>query len=374
MTAGHIRARGPGAWELKYDLGRDPITGKRRIRYETVHGSKRDAQRRLRELLFAVDKDAHVDPSRLTVAELVAERIKLSRDNGRISAKTAERRDWLLRGQIARIGGISVQKLRTIDIERWHAGMLAEGLHPRTIRDAHSLLAQSLDGAMKDHLVNRNVARLERAPKVPHQEIEIIPAEAIAPTLAKLDGHPWHAAVIVALYSGLRRGEQLALTWADVDLNARKIRIERALEETNAGIVTKAPKTKAGRRDVSLPEVVVDALREHRRQQLEIRMALGLGKMPDDSLVFPNHDFRHQSPKNFSTNWMRLVKRLGLPRITWHAWRHTHASMLIDAKVDIATIAKRLGHASPMITLQTYTHCFKQDDRAAADAIDALAR
>jgi integrase len=103
-------------------------------------------------------------------------------------------------------------------------------------------------------------------------------------------------------------------------------------------------------------------------------MMLGAGTPPTDALIFPGHDFGHQSPRNFSTNWSRMVQRLDLPKITWHAWRHTHASMLIDARIDIAMISKRLGHANPAITLSTYAHCFKTGDQAVADAIDALVR
>jgi integrase len=373
--SGHIRARGKSgkSWELKFDVGRDSVTGKRKIRYVSFRGTKRQAQVKLAELIAAVGRGTYVDPSRTTINQLVAERIELWRNSGRISAKTAERRHQLAKGQIGRIGSKLVQRLSTLDVEQWHAGMLADGLAPRTVRDAHSLLAQALDEAVRHRLVISNVARLQRPPRVPHQEAEIVPAEQIAPTLAKLEGHPLHAAVVVAMYTGMRRSEMLALTWADADLDRRTLCIERALEETRAGITVGPTKTRRSR-TISLPEIVVTALREHRRQQLELRIALGMGKPDGDDLIFPDHDFGYQSPRNFSTAWQRTVKRLGLPPIRWHAWRHTHASMLIDAKVDIATIAKRLGHSSPATTLSTYAHCFKIGDQAVADAIDALVR
>jgi integrase len=100
-------------------------------------------------------------------------------------------------------------------------------------------------------------------------------------------------------------------------------------------------------------------------------MALGLGKPDDDALVFPGDDGGYQSPRAFSTRWGRTVARLELPDVTWHALRHTHASMLISAGVDIVTISKRLGHAKPDITLRVYSHLFAKDDAAAAAAINA---
>jgi len=149
--------------------------------------------------------------------------------------------------------------------------------------------------------------------------------------------------------------------------------LAQALEETKAhDIQVKAPKTKAGRRDVSLPAIVVDALRDHRRQQLELRMALGAGKLPDDALVFPaTLKGGCQSPRAFSKEWADVAESIGMPEVTFQALRHTHTSQLIDAGVDIVTISKRLGHASPNITLKVYAHLFRKDDSKASDAISA---
>jgi integrase len=373
MATGHIRQRGKASWELKYEVP-GPATGRRRTCYRTVKGTKRDAQRELRKLLNALDEGQHVEPTRLTVAALLADRIERWRASGDTGVKTAERHRELARHQIGRIGGIQLQKLTTLDIEAWHAGMLAAGLSPRTIGHAHRVLQAAMDDAVKHNLIPRNVARLQRPPKVADTEVEIVKAEEIAPMLAELEGHALYPAVVTSLYCGMRRGELLAPTWQNADLDAKVIRVRAALEETTAGVVVKEPKTKAGKRDITLPEIVVDALRDHRRQQLELRMALGAGRMPDDALVFPGLDFGYRSPRGLSTQWQRTAQRLALPKVTWHALRHTHASMLIAAGVDIATIAKRLGHASPATTLKVYAHCFKRDDRAAADAIDALVR
>lgn len=171
----------------------------------------------------------------------------------------------------------------------------------------------------------------------------------------------------------MRRGEVLALRWLNIDLDSKVIRVREALEETKAhDIQIKVPKTKAGRRDLSLPIIVVDALRDCRKQQIELRMALGAGKLPDDALVFPAPlKGGYQSPRAFSKEWAKIAKSIVMPEVTFQALRHTHASQLIDAGVDIVTISKRLGHASPNITLKVYAHLFRKDDSKASDAIDA---
>ena len=191
----------------------------------------------------------------------------------------------------------------------------------------------------------------------------------------KLRGRARYTSAVVSPFTGMRRGEVLALRWPNVDLDAKVSRVREALEETKArGLRVKTPKTKAGRRDVSLPEIVVDALREHRREQLEFRMALGIGKMPGDALVFSAPlKGGHQSPRAFSKEWARVAASIGFPGLSFHALRHTHASQLIDAGIDIVTISKRLGHAKPDITLRIYAHLFRKDDSKASDAInDAL--
>jgi integrase len=237
-------------------------------------------------------------------------------------------------------------------------------------------LSKALNEAVKHGLVIQNVAAVEKAPKVQADEMVILTSEQVSDLAAKLRGHAMYAEAITALFTGLRRGELLALRWKNVDVdNEKAIRVREALEQTRAfGLRFKTPKTKAGRRDVSLPEVVIEALREHRRQQLEIRMALGLGKLSDEGLVFPAADGEPQSPRVFSNKWKLVRKTLGLGRVPFHALRHTHASQLIDAGIDIVTISRRLGHASPTITLGTYAHLFRQRDDKAAKAInDALA-
>ena len=130
------------------------------------------------------------------------------------------------------------------------------------------------------------------------------------------------------------------------------------------------PKTKAGRRDITLPDVLVETLRKFRKEQLELRMKLGAGKLTDDGLLFAGVDGSLPSLKGVSKAWSNFAAQIKIPGLTFHCLRHTHASQLIDADVDIVTISKRLGHAKPDITLRIYAHLFRKDDSKAADAIN----
>ena len=376
MSAGHIRSRSKGSWELKFDTGpRDPASGKRKIRYVSFRGTKRQAQVKLAELISAVGKGSFVEPSRLTVTEHVRARVDQWQAAGGISAKTAERYRELAEHQIVpHLGTKPLQKLTTLDLEQWHSTLRAT-LSARTIGHAHRILSHALGDAMRHGLIVQNVAAIERAPKVDEEEVQVVPKDRVGELIDKLRGRAMYARAITSLFTGMRRGELLAVPWHNSKLDAKVIEVRAALEQTRDGIKLKSTKTKAGKRDVTLPEIVVDALREHRRQQLELRMALGLGKMPDNAPVFPAIDGGYQNPRAFSKEWARVAASIGFPGITFHALRHTHASQLIDAGLDIVTISKRLGHAKPDITLRIYAHLFTKSDSKAADAInDALAR
>lgn len=382
MTTGHIRRRGKNSWELKFDIGRDEATGRRVTKFHSVKGTRQDAKFKLVELIASVGKGSYVAGSRLTVAEHVTARVDQWEALGKITPKTAERYRELLANQIApHIGAKTVQKLKPADVEQWHATLKTSGrkdgrggLRARTIRHAHRLLSQALKEGVRHDLVVRNVAMSEQPPKVDDDEIVVLDNEQVKTAVDRLRGRTMYPKAITTLFTGLRRGELLALRWNRIGLDStdKLIQVRETIEETKAaGLRFKVPKTKNSVRDVSMPDIVVEALRDYRRQILEMRLALGLGKLPDDALVFPKLDGTPLSPRAFSKDWADVATSIGLPEITFHALRHTHASHLIDAGVDVMKISRRLGHASPAITLKVYAHLFRKRDDKSSAAINA---
>jgi integrase len=375
MSRGHIRRRGLHSWELKFDAGRDP-NGKRKIQYVSFKGTRREAQAKLTELLAAVGKGSFVEPSKITVADFVRARVDQWEAAGDISARTAQRYRQLVDNQIVpHLGNRAVQKLRPLDIEDWHTTLRnggrvggQGGLAARTVGHAHRVLGKALRDAARYGLVNRNVVSEQSAPKVADEEMVIV--QDVPGLVDKLRGWRFGILAMMSLFSGARLGEVLALRWNRVDLNSKVLKVREALEQTKAhGTRFKPPKSKAGRRDITLPDILVDALREHRRNQLELRMQIGAGRLADDALLFADLDGKPLSPNAVSAAWADFY-----PDVTFHALRHTHASQLIDAGVDIVTISKRLGHAKPDITLRVYAHLFHKDDSKAAAAINAAFR
>jgi len=378
---GHIRQRGKrGTWYAVID---DPAEGARKRRWHRLEAKNRkEADAALRTLLKSVDDHAYVGPNKLTVGEYLLGKIDQWETAKKISVRTAERYRELAKNQIIpHLGSERIQKLDVEAIENWHATLIStgrkdgKGLSPTTVGHAHRLLSKALKQAKRLKIVNANVAReIEALPKNDKDELQIIDEASIRELPAKLAGRSIYPQAIVSLFTGLRRGEVLALRWRHVDLDRKIIKVEQSLEQTKKhGIRFKAPKSKAGRREITMPAIVADALREHKRKQLELRFSLGLGKLGDDDLLFADVNGAPMSPQGLSVTWIKVAGEIGMPDVTFHALRHSHASMLIAAGVPITEIAKRLGHSTPVITLRTYAHVFKDKDSAAAAIDNALA-
>jgi integrase len=286
----------------------------------------------------------------------------------------------LLEVQIApHLGAILLQKLRMDAAETWHVTLKTSGrkdggaLSTRTIRHAHRVLGKALKDAARLGLVVRNVLAEQSPPKVAETEMAIV--RDVPGFIALIRGDPMFVPGMIALLTGMRLGEVLALAWNRINLDRGILEVRQAIVQTRKGIKLGPPKTGAGRRDISMPDLLVEVLRTYRKEQLELRMKLGAGKLPDDVLLFARPNGELPSQKRASQLWANLADRIRHPEITFHGLRHTHASQLIHEGVDIVTISKRLGHAKPDITLRTYAHLFKLDDNKAAAAINkALAQ
>ena len=360
---GHIRERSAGHWAIILDVpGND---GQRRRKWHSFKGTKREAQAECARLITEMKAGAYVEQHRQTLNDFLDH---WERDWAatNVSPKTNERYSELLRTHVRpHIGAKPIQSIRVEDLNRLYSD-LHQKIAPRTVKHIHRLLHRVLGHATKWGTVKRNVVALVDAPKVQATEAPALQLTEIPTMLTGLRGRVLYPIAVVALGTGMRRGELCALRWQDVDLDAASLRVERSLEETRkGGLRFKEPKSARGRRTVSLSPAVVAELRGHWKAQQEQRLALGLGKAPSDALVFSTWDGRPRQPGILTNEFTAAMKRLGLPHVTLHTLRHTHASQLITSGMDILTVSRRLGHSSPTITLSVYGHLLSPHDRAA---------
>jgi integrase len=365
---GHIRERSPGHWAIVIDA--HDAQGQRKRRWHSFTGTKREAQVQCAKLISEAQGGGTVDPSRVTLAQYLD---RFERDWASLHTTVASAQRYARSLAYARrhLGERRLQALRPADLAALYATLSRAGLAPRTVKHAHNVLHRALEQAKLWGLLRDNPAEMAKPPSIPDEERAILQPERARDLLERLRGQPLYLLASLALATGLRRSEALALRWRDVDLDARRLTVEQALEQTAThGIRVKGPKTRHGRRTISLPAHIVAELRSHWRAQQEQRLALGMGKAPVDGFVLAAIDGRPQSPDTISTAWGRAMGKILMPEITLHSLRHTHASMLIAAGVDILTISRRLGHANPTITLGVYGHLIHGSDDRAAQIMD----
>jgi integrase len=331
------------------------LTGKRRIRYVAFKGTKRAAEIELARLVSQNAAGEGVDPSKSTVAEFVD---RWDRDwaTANVGLKTLERYRQLLRLYVKpQIGAVRIQKLRAVHLNEMYSALLRSGgrdgaaLSVRSVGHVHRVLHRALGHAATWGVVAQNVASLVAPPPVPDEEIQILTEEQIGTILRHLEGRTLRPIVSFLLGTGARRGEVLAIRWGDVDFQKNVIRIERSLEQTKGSLRVKSPKTKNGRRNVAISPWLAAELRSHRARQDERRLALGVGRGSDDSPVFAGWDGGFRSPSRLSQDFAAVMDTLKID-CTLHGLRHTHVSQLIAAGLDVLTISRRIGHASPAIT------------------------
>src|SRR5262245_43722975 len=312
---GTIDKRGD-SFRLRYRIGKKRYT-------KSFQGTLEDARKELRRLLHSGDTGEHVAPHKGTVADFVQARIDQWEAAGTISARTAERYRYLQNQIAPHLGEKQLQKLRPIDIEEWHTTLRKKGradgkggVSARTIGHAHRVLSKALNDAVKNELVTKNVAKAHSVPKVADEEMVIV--QDVPALIEKLKGGGrLQLLAMVSLFTGMRLSEVLALRWSRVDTDKNVIQVREALEDTKQhGIRFKAPKSKAGRRDITLPDILVDALREHRKAQLELRMKLGMGKLPKDALLFADLEGAPLSRNAISSDWGDYAASLGIPEVT----------------------------------------------------------
>lgn len=285
------------------------------------------------------------------------------------------------------LGGIRLCDLNPSHLEEakrtWAITAKGNGkgvIAPRTVRHIWATLSIALNRAKKQRIIMFNPCEVVDAPRFERAEMRSLNASGAEQYLSGFsDDADIGAAIVLAIGSGLRRGELLALRWSDVDLEEGTVRVTRALERAvlhdpndlkkqTIEIRFKEPKTRGSRRTIPLPGFAIERLRRHRLEQRARFDALGIWRT-NDALVF-EREGKPWCPNTFGLWFARLVKRLGLPRVRLHDLRHSYASLMLESGVDLKTVSTALGHATIRVTADTYAHVSPAMLQSAADRLD----
>jgi integrase len=291
-----------------------------------------------------------------------------------LRARTWDRYEQVVRLHITpALGKESLAKLAPAAIQRFYAAELERGASPRTVIKMHMVLRRALSQATRWGMIARNVAELVDPPSPARCEMQTFTPDEARSLLAAASGDRLEAMYVLALTTGMRQGELLALHWRDLDLDNAAVMVRGSLGRTRDGLVISAPKNDRTRR-VELTEAAMAALRRHRVAQAEERLRIGAA-WEDKDLIFPNAIGRPLEARNvLSRSYGPLLKRAGVPVLNFHALRHTAATLMLMQGIHPKVVSEMLGHSQISITLDVYSHVIPTMQRQATAAMDALLR
>jgi integrase len=369
---GTIEARGPDTWVVRVGGRIDPATQKRVRESRRVHGSRRDAERALADLLR--ERETHgpspATEGRLTLHDWIEEHLRTS---GKLSERT--RADQLRFWKTYSTPALRATPLRDVttalldafvtDLRQHESERTGRTLSARTVALVFNVLRAALKRAV----------RLKKIPADPAHGVTVagaaatstagraLSAEEVARFLSHDPEHRLHALWHVAVGTGLRPGEVLALRWEDLDLDSATLHVRRALVRIGKAVYYASPKAGSAR-SVPLAPGVVDVLKRHRTRQCAERLKLGERWM-DPSLVFASDIGSVLDANNVSDLFRGRVKAAKLPPVRWYDLRHSFGSYLIREGVDVKTVSQLMGHKDVALTLRSYVHPDEAQHRAA---------
>jgi integrase len=356
--------------------------GGRRRQSKRSFRSKQEAKDELTRFLGAHQVGAFVAPSRMTLAEFVDPWIDGLANQGRRPSTLAGYRRDLARYGLPRLGAMALQDIRVTDIDSLYAHLLRDGrrsgggLSMASVNHVHTALNKLFNDAERKGLITKNVVRLSTRPtltaaRAAGPEMSVWTPDELARFLESIEGNRNAAMFRLLALTGMRRGELVALRWSDLDLARRTMTVNQAVTVVDGVEVVSAPKTRRSRRVVDLDPVTVEALQRHRSRQREQQLALGVTATASDR-VFTGDLGEPLRPNSVGQAFRRLVRLADVPSIRLHDLRHTHASHLLRAGVNVKVVSERLGHASVSFTLDTYGHVMPGQQAEAAAAAAAL--
>lgn len=353
---GHITQRAKGSWSISVYLGKEPITNKKKYKWYTVKGTKKEAERFLIEKINEIEKGIFVDSKNMTLEEYFDYWYKQCCIT-KLSPTTYESYKRNIDKYIVKnLGNIKLENLLPLQLQSFY-NTLSETLSNTTIIYIHRIIHSALNQAMKWDLVVRNVADNVEIPKKDKYQATILNNKQVLKLINAIKDTYIYIPVMIAISTGMRRGEVLGLTWNNIDLEKATLNVVQAVYPTKNGLTVLPPKTKTSIRKISLPPTLVKILREHKKKSNSIYVCA----LEDGTLI---------SPSSLNHKFKQVLEDNNLPSIRFHDLRHSHASLLLSQGVQAKVISERLGHSNINITMDLYSHIYEATNREVANNFD----
>ena len=366
-------------WMAQGIIGTDLKTGK--SKRKSFYGkTRKEALDKLQDARQEVKNGIYIEPTKYLLKDWI-EKWLVNYKKGDLKASSYDSYENRFQVHIKPdLGEIPLSKLQTHMIQDFYTNKLKNGrndgkggLSEISVKHLHIIISKSLDQAVQEGLLPINVAKAAKPPKVKRKKIRIMDLDSIKKFIDYVRGDRMFAAYLLAITTGLRRGELLGLCWDCVDLDNRTISVERQLLALREGmILDEGTKSKPSRRSIILTVDAVEALRKHKDEQDKKRKLLSGSGYQNHNLVFCRDDGSFLDPRDFTKRFQRQLEKANLTKIRLHDLRHSHASLLLMENTHPKVVQERLGHSSIVTTLDLYSHVSKGLQEKAAESLDGL--
>jgi integrase len=340
--SGTIRQRKDGRWEARYTVGRNPGTGKQ-IQKSVYGATQKEVVKKLQQTQTDIERGAYTEPSKMTLGAWMD--IWVSEYTGHVKPNTRNVYASYTTNRVKpELGLVPLQKLQPHQIQTFYNGLHSGGLAPGSVRQTHAVLHSAIDQAVKLGYIKNNPAASCILPRLAKKEFQILPDEKVGTFLGAIIDDSFEAVFYVDLFTGMRQGEILGLTWDCVDFDAGIILINKQLANRRGKDgayfldTTKYDKI----RRIKPAALVMDKLRAQRLQQNSERMRAGAAWSNPWNLVFTNELGGYLPHRTVFDHFKKIVARIGEPDLTFHGMRHSYAVLSLMAGDDAKTIQENL--------------------------------
>jgi integrase len=354
-------------------LGRD-AKGKQLFHRKTIHGTKKDAETYRNKVARDRDMGTFIEPAALAVKDYLDKWLKAAA-RPRLRERTYEDYSELLKRYVRPLlGDKRLCDVRPLDIQNLYAALTDRGLSARTVRYTHAILSSAFKQALKWHMLIYNPCEAVELPRAERREMQAFGAKEGERFLKAAKGNEQGVVFAFALATGMRPEEYLGLKWSDLDLQQGTAIVQRVLiRRKGGGWYFGEPKTSRSRRTVPLPTTLVKMLIAHRRKQMAARLKAGVAYKNNDLVFATGEGTPHNSRNLAQRQFQAILKKAELPlNFRLYDLRHSCATLLLMAGENPKVVSERLGHASVVLTLDTYSHVLPSMQQAATEKLERM--
>ncbi|SEP57879.1 AP2-like DNA-binding integrase domain-containing protein [Virgibacillus subterraneus] len=366
---GHILQRG-SKYSFVIDIGRDPVTKKRRQKRVSGFTSKKKAQTAMNDMIAELNRGSYVEPSTETLNDYLDAWLKHKQK--RVAHSTYLHYKTYIENHIkTALGNTRVFDLKARQVQQFYDSLLEQGhLSERSIHHIHRILSNALEKGARIGDVQKNVAKAVEPASVRKKEMKHWNMNTLKGFLELTRREPHFIAWYLAAFTGMRQGEILGLKWDCVDWGNKTIFVRRALKRDERKYIIADLKNNASYRSISISDTDVFELRKYFNEQKEQKVKVGKD-YDNQNLVVATALGTHLLPSNLGRAFRRCLKQTEVDKIRFHDLRHTHASMLFGLKAHPKIVQERLGHSSIQVTLDTYSHMLPNMQEAVAESLES---